>query len=74
MKLKTIKTPSELYRDIEAFIERTGLNYLDAIIAYGEENDIEVEILASLIKKQPKLKSKLENTCEELNLLEKLSD
>jgi hypothetical protein len=72
MKIKTIKTPSELYKEIEIFIEKTDLNYLDAIIAYGEENNIEVEVLASLVKKQPKLKTKLESDCEELNLLEKI--
>jgi hypothetical protein len=74
MEIKTVKKPSELYKEIEVLVQQTGLNYLDAIIAYSEQQNIEVEVLASLIKKQPKLKAKLEIDCEDLNLLERYQD
>jgi len=72
MVLNTIKSPLELLKEVEEIIFETDLNYLDAIIEYGEKNNIEIEVLASLVKRQPTLKSKLEEDCDLLNLLEKL--
>ncbi len=44
-----------------------GLSYVDAIVKYCDENDIEVETTARLITKQ--LKEKIQHQVAQLNLL-----
>jgi hypothetical protein len=38
---------------------------------YVEQNNVDVEVVASLIKHNSVMKSKLEDECQKLNLLEK---
>ena len=47
----------------------TGNSYIDSIIEYSNENDIEIEVLASLINLN--MVEKIEQEAENLNLIEK---
>lgn len=64
-----------LIDDIEKIRSRSKahIEYIDAIIHYCEKNNLEIETVAKIIKKNPVLKSKLQDEAEELNIIEKTS-
>ena len=57
--------------EIEEYVKKTGVSYLDAVMEYCTENKIEPETVASLISKP--LKEKIEVDAMKLNLLPKVS-
>ncbi len=57
--------------DIENLVLATKLNYIDAIIQYCEDNEIELESVSKLINKP--LKEKLKFNATELNYMKKTS-
>ena len=57
--------------DIENLVLATKLNYIDAIIQYCEDNEIELESVSKLINKP--LKEKLRFNATELNYMKKTS-
>ena len=57
--------------EIEEFVKKTGVSYLDAVLEYCQENKIEPETVASLISKP--LKEKIEADAMKLNLIPKVS-
>ena len=57
--------------DIESLVLRTKMNYIDAIIEYCSENEIELETLNKLVSKP--LKEKIKCDAIELNYLKKTS-
>ena len=59
-------------KDIEDLVKTTeGLNYIDAIVSYCEENKIEIESVSKLISKP--LKEKIKAEAIELNFLKRTS-
>lgn len=56
---------------IEELVWKHDISYMDAIIYYCEENNIEVEIFAKAIKSNDMLKAKLQLEAESLNYLPK---
>ena len=57
--------------DIEALVLRTKMNYIDAIVEYCTQNEIEVESVSKLLSKP--LKEKVKADATELNYLKKTS-
>ena len=57
--------------DIEALVLRTKMNYIDAIVEYCSQNEIEVESVSKLLNKP--LKEKIKADATELNYLKKTS-
>lgn len=57
--------------DIEKLVLATQLNYIDAIVQYCEDNEIEIESVGKLINKP--LKEKLRYNATELNYMKKTS-
>ena len=57
--------------DIEQLVLTTELNYIEALVSYCEENNIEFESVGKLIAKQ--LKDKLKAEATELNYLKRTS-
>ena len=55
--------------DIEAIVLNKNMNYIDAIVLYCEENNIEIESVNKLISKP--LKDKIKFVATELNYLKK---
>jgi hypothetical protein len=55
--------------DIERYIRDNNCNYIDGIIQYCQENEIELETVSKLMSKP--LKEKLKNDAIELNFLKK---
>ena len=57
--------------DIEDIVKRTKMNYIDAIVQYCEDNEIEIESVSKLINKP--LKEKIKYVATELNYMKKTS-
>ncbi len=57
--------------DIEALVLRTKLNYIDAIVEYCTQHEIEVETVSKLLNKP--LKEKIRADAMELNYLKRTS-
>ena len=55
--------------EIEALVLRTKMNYIDAIVEYCEQNNIEVDAVGNLISKP--LKEKIRYDAVQLNYLKK---
>lgn len=62
---------SKFSQDIEVLVLNSDLNYIEAIVSYCEENNIELDSVSKLISKP--LKEKLKNEAMELNFLKKTS-
>ena len=53
-------TPSMFAATIEGLVQRDGILYLEAIMEFGDRHGVELEVLQSLIRKSPAIKSKLQ--------------
>ena len=64
--------PSRFAQEIESLvIENNGMNYIDAIVHFCDQNSIEVESVSKLITKP--LKEKIRYEAIELNFLKRTS-
>jgi HD-like signal output (HDOD) protein len=61
-----------IFNEIDAIAQSNSNDYMSAIIAYCEKNDIEIESIAKYIKNNVVLKAKLQEEAEELNYLDKI--
>lgn len=71
MKINSVRQPTDFFVEIETLVTEYNINYLDAILLYVEKHNLEVESVATLVKKHPLIKSKLQKDCEGLRLVEK---
>lgn len=55
------------YREIESLVQKSGLNYIEAIVEHCEQTGLEIEIAASLINSN--LKSKIAAVAHDNNLM-----
>jgi len=63
------KTSQDFVIEIDNLVAEKKMSYIDAIVHYSETNNIEIEVVAALVKQQPQLKSKVYSKCLELNLV-----
>ena len=66
---KKFLTKSKFAEEIESFVLKHRLNYIDAIVEYCEKNSIDIESVSKLISKP--LKEKLKCEAMDLNFLKK---
>lgn len=64
-------SPEKFSLDIERYIRDNNCNYIDGIVQYCEENEIELETVSKLMSKP--LKDKLKHNAAELNFLKKVN-
>jgi hypothetical protein len=57
--------------DIESMRRNGNLEYVDAIVTWCEKNGVEVEYAASIVKKDPVLRYKLQIEAEDMNIVKK---
>lgn len=69
--LATLKSPEEFISTIEDIVYQYDVPYLDAVLMYCEKNEIEIETIASIIKKNENLRGKLMIEAEDLNFIKK---
>ena len=68
---KKFVSKDKFAEDIEHLVLSTKMNYIDAIVQYCEDNEIEIETVNKLINKP--LKDKLRCLATELNYMKKTS-
>jgi len=44
---------------------------MEAVLDYAQKNDIEIEAIADIIRKNPNLKSRIQDEAEDLFMMEK---
>lgn len=71
LQVEGLKTPTDFMVEIEKIVISKRVNYIDAVILFCEQNGIEIETAASLIKGSAKMKAKVQNDAEDLNYLPK---
>lgn len=59
--------------EIEEMVDKQNIDYIDACITYCELNNIEIEYVGELMKKNQNIKSKIQREAEELNYLKKIN-
>lgn len=69
-----VTNTSLIIEQIESLVKGDSYTtYLDATVQWANSNNIEVEVLAKIIKKNPKMMGLLEIDAEKLNYLPKTS-
>ena len=68
---KKFVSKEKFAEDIEHLVLTTKMNYIDAIVQYCEDNEIELESVGKLISKP--LKEKIKYVATELNYMKKTS-
>ena len=58
-------------QDIDKQCVTRKIDYIDAVVDWCDRNKVEIEYVASFIKKDPVFKSKLQEEAENLNILKK---
>ena len=58
-------------KEIEQLVINHDLDYMDAVVHFCEKNNVEIEVAASIIRSNIRIKSKLQDEAEELNFLPK---
>ena len=66
-------TPTKFSQEIERLVKRSNglITYVEAVVTYCQENDIELETVPKLISKP--LKERLRHEAERLNYMKKRS-
>lgn len=73
-KLQRKFDSAKFSKSIEEMVYFRGLDYMEAILVFAEENELEIEAVASLVKRSEPIKQKLEAHCHTAKLLVKGSD
>lgn len=73
MKINGMLSASEFVQKIELMCKEHGMEYIDAVLHYCHENNIEIETAAGMIKMSSPMKSKIQAEAEALNFLPKTS-
>lgn len=66
----TPRTPERVHHEIAEMLKK-GVDYIDALCFYAEKNNLEIEVVADIVKKSSILKEKVRNDAKRLNLMKK---
>lgn len=64
---------SNIHSDIEEFVQQHDVDYIDAVLKYCADHDIEIETMGAIIGKDPNFSSKIQNEAENLHFIKKVS-
>jgi hypothetical protein len=62
------QSPERIHFAIEKKLSR-GSSYIDSLLEYAKENDIEIETVAEIVKKSPIIKEKIRSEAKDKRLL-----
>lgn len=60
---------SDIAHKIEQFASQNNTDYIDAIVTYCHQNNLEIEVVGDIISQVPTLKLKIEIEAEALHFL-----
>jgi len=61
----------EFFEYVYKIARQPDSNYMEAVLDYAHKNDIEIEALADIIRKNPNIKSRIQDEAEDLRLMER---
>jgi len=61
----------EFFEYVYKISRQPDSNYMEAVLDYAHKNDIEIEALADIIRKNPNIKSRTQDEAEDLRLMER---
>ena len=73
VEIKSITNLSDFNKDIEEIVRVSNLNYIEAVVMWCEERNVDVEQAASFVKRSQVIKAKIEVDASDLNFLQKQS-
>ena len=62
-------TPEKIHHEISYMIS-SGIPYIEALIEYAEKNNLEIEVVASVVKKSSILKEKVKSEAIKLRMVQ----
>lgn len=62
-------TPEKIHHEIAHMIS-SGIPYIEALCEYAERNEIEIEVVAAVVKKSSILKEKVKSEAVNLRMVE----
>ena len=71
MKINNVKSSVEFIMEIETIVKEKNIEYIEAIVLYCERNNLEVETVATIIKQNQVIKSKVQYEAENLNMVKR---
>ena len=71
MKINNIKSSAEFIMEIESIVKDKNIEYIEAIILYCEKHNLEVETVATVIKQNQVIKSKVQFEAENLKMVKR---
>jgi IMP cyclohydrolase len=63
-------TPEKIHHAISTMVSQ-GVPYIDALVTYAENNGLEIETIAAIIKKSSILKEKVRSEAVQLRMVKK---
>lgn len=64
------RTPEKIHMEIASKLSR-GATYIDALIEYAREHDLEIETVAEIVKKSSILKEKIREEAVAMRMVKK---
>jgi uncharacterized protein YeaC (DUF1315 family) len=71
MKINNVKSSAEFIMEIESIVKDKNIEYIEAIILYCERHNLEVETVATVIKQNQVIKSKVQIEAENLKMVKR---
>ena len=69
IRINGIISSADFVKTIDDFAREKNIEYIDAVVEYCRQHNIEIETAAAIIKSSPLIKSKIQAEAEELNIL-----
>ena len=66
-----VNNSQAFFAQVTTIVNECKTSYIDAVMHYCTANDIEIEVVAKLIRGNPTLKTLIENEGQSLNFLKK---
>jgi hypothetical protein len=73
VEIKSVESSSNFSQSIERIVKEKRVTYMEAVLLYAEENQMEVETAAKLVKMNSTIKGKVQLEAEDLNCLKEKS-
>ncbi|NBT09249.1 MAG: hypothetical protein EBS98_10720 [Chitinophagia bacterium] len=73
IKINSVISVSDFLIEIEKLVTDKRMEYIDAIVYYCEQNNMEIETAARLVKQNQRFQAKVRSEAEDLHYIPKTS-
>lgn len=71
MNIDDTENVTDFIREIHKICRHDKVDYIDAVVHFCEENNLDPEIIAQKVKQIPLLQSRIQEEAEEMNYIDK---